>query len=439
MNRIRSRVDAASQRLQRAVVISALLWAAALVMAALMGLVLLQWFVPPLTWAPAWGVAVALTIGLAAGALALWRNRYTRSPVRVALWMEEQQPGLDYALVSAADPRLASATLAPELLAHADQADVDLVVDLAVRPLVGWAFLALLAASTGLWLARRYSPAHLSGRPASATGVVIPVDAPSRLTPLRATVTPPAYSRLPARELREPEVIRALVGSRVQLSGAGAAEGITAVAGNDTLHATAVSGRWTLTTPIGGAPGVLVLTDRQYRRLVALDPEPDSIPVVALTAPEHDTTYYHLPSRPVLFGARARDDLGLASGYWEVLITTGSGEEFVTLTRLVGRVGLGGKRAASLHTAVRLDTLNLTPGSVVSVRAVVLDANDVGGPGRGTSETRTIRLAALADSSAAAAEPQHVHDGRGNATERRDIRLRAATHDRRGVWLWRVG
>ncbi len=126
---------------------------------------------------------------------------------------------------------------------------------------------------------------------------------------------------------------------------------------------------------------------------------------MVLRAPAHDTTYQSLPLSPLRLEAHATDDLGLAAGYWELLITTGAGEQFETVARQSRRAPLGGAREATFRLSLRLDTLKLTPGSVVNLRAVALDANDLTGPGRGVSETRTIRIAAPMDSSAAAAEP----------------------------------
>jgi hypothetical protein len=56
-------------------------------------------------------------------------------------------------------------------------------------------------------------------------------------------------------------------------------------------------------------------------------------------------------------------------------------------------VAFGGARTGSLDATLDLKSLKLSQGDVVSIRAIVRDANTLNGPSIGTSDTRTIRVA----------------------------------------------
>jgi hypothetical protein len=58
-----------------------------------------------------------------------------------------------------------------------------------------------------------------------------------------------------------------------------------------------------------------------------------------------------------------------------------------------------------LRATIDLDTMRLGPGSVLHIRAVAFDENDVTGPGKGVSETRTLRVAERIDSTSINAAP----------------------------------
>lgn len=346
------------------------------------------------------GAAVAAALGASAGALR--RALRARSLTRVALWVEEAEPGLKYALVAAADPAIDPASLTAPLLTAAAAAPVEALVSRAVARHLGRAALPC-ALALGLWVA-------LAATGGPDTGIARrPGDegpaAPSRLTPLRAEVHAPAYARLPDQALEEPSRIAVLTGSRVVLQGRGAAAGVLAVVGRDTLAATGHDEGWAVSLTLDSVPRVLTLHDRAHRRLLSLEPQADSIPVVVLTLPARDTIFPVPPAVPVRFAARATDDLGLRMAAWEVLRTTGSGEQFQSTTIMAGRVALAGAREAALGLVLRLDTLRLGPGSVLSVRAVAFDGRDTGTRGRGVSETRTLRIATAEDSTAPVVEP----------------------------------
>jgi len=121
--------------------------------------------------------------------------------------------------------------------------------------------------------------------------------------------------------------------------------------------------------------------------------------------PAHDTTYQTVPKGTIAIEAKATDDIGLAYGFFEYLVSTGSEEAFQTVAVQSARVDFGNARASTLRAALALDTLKLVPGSVVHIRAVAFDANDVTGPGKGVSETRTLRIAEKVDSTSITAAP----------------------------------
>lgn len=396
MTPLRRITDAASA-LRLAGLGSALLWAgaAATIVAAVArgaGMRLTEW-------------PVAFLLGLVAivaFVAAVRRQGPLGSPVQVALWVEQQQPSLRYALIASVDAEQRGLTPAAELCQAADSAEIRQWVRRSRSRAIRSAGLALLVGIGLLLLATRLAPA---GAPRAADSVrADPRPSRNRLVPLTARLAPPAYSGLPASALSEPERIAALVGTSVLLVGEGDADGVT-LAGRDTVAASDTAAGWQVAFAMPLEPAVITLRDRSYHRLITLAPRIDSVPEVVLHRPAHDTTYRVAPSEPLVLEADATDDLGLAYGYWELLITTGSGEQFETVTRLAGRVAFERRREGRLRYALRLDTLRLTPGSVVNLRAVVFDANTLTGPGRGVSETRTIRLAVVIDSTGVAAEP----------------------------------
>ncbi|MHB1225342.1 MAG: hypothetical protein ACYC2G_15040, partial [Gemmatimonadaceae bacterium] len=118
----------------------------------------------------------------------------------------------------------------------------------------------------------------------------------------------------------------------------------------------------------------------------------DSAPIVNLAQSVRDTVLPG-PAGTIALAAEARDDLGLARGGFEYIVSSGEGESFSFRSGMVGQATLAGTRRASLRATLRLDGLELGPGDIVHVRALATDANTLSGPGVGSSETRTIRIA----------------------------------------------
>ena len=390
---VAERVRWAQRRLIVGVIVAALLWAVSV--AALLFIA---------------NMPLAIVGALGAGIIVGWRNRRVWSINRVALWIEEIEARgaplatLAYAVVTAMDGTMAPASDHPELHAIANRANIERIVRRAWWRMVGVPAI-LDTGLTAILIA--VGPSHLLhlGRH-SLTTPSPPAPMENRLAPLSATVVPPAYSRLPVTALREPANISALIGSQVILSGQGTAAGVTAHTDSLDLAAwdTAASG-WAMRIPMPKTPLVLTLRDREYRRLLALEPISDSAPTVKLTLPARDTTYQTIPKGELAIAADMTDDIGLHFAYVEYLISKGAEETFETKQVDGPRVAYGNARVGQLRTAIDLDTMKLGPGSVLHIRVVAHDYNNVTGPGKGVSETRTLRVAEKIDSTSINAAP----------------------------------
>jgi hypothetical protein len=347
----------------------------------------------------------AIAALIAIGAV-LWRGRAARSLESIALWIEERAPELRYALVTALDESLVPRDQHAALHKAAEDADVEGLVRHSWQHSLGRAALACALAAgvlailhpTDLMraaerdLARRTAP-----RPAPPMA--------NRLLALSARVAPPAYSRLPVQTVREPSNVAALIGSRVTLEGNGPSDGITAILGTDQLNAHAADDKWAIGAMMPKEPVVMTLRDRAYKRLLSLEPVTDSSPGVRLQLPAHDTTYQTVPKGKLDIDASLLDDIGLNYGYVEYMLSSGSEESFDTKVVNGPRISFDNARKATLHTTISFDTLKLSPGSIIHIRVVAYDYNDVTGPGKGVSETRTLKIAEPLDSTSINAAP----------------------------------
>jgi len=327
----------------------------------------------------------------------LWRARAVRSPRRVALWIEERVPQLQYALVTASDPAFEgsspSVTRAVLDAAIARAPITREVSGPALRaPLLG--LVALLVAAGALELASASSRARFEVAQHVALeriGVHTPI--PNRLATLRVHVTDPAYAGGRAHDLDDPSAVSALVGSTIAVEGTGGRERIGARLDDRAVRVGGTGDDWRVVLAMPPRAAALTLTDRKYQRALAVIPVIDEPPTVTLELPSRDTVWRTPPSGTLDFGARARDDIGLASGHFEYTVTTGSGEIFKARTGTFGDVTFGGASSGTLHATLPLASLSLGAGDVLSVRAVVSDGNTVTGPGVTTSDTRTLRVA----------------------------------------------
>ena len=385
---------------------SAALWAVALTAGTILLAAVLDLLVPLPVGFRRMVVPAAVAAGVLAAVTVAWRGRHARTLGRVALYLEERLPELHFALATAVQPAgvpsAAGSTALAQAIARVDARG-------ALRPpvtralaipaaglLLGLAALAIVPDGT---LERILSPRAGDVLLRNTSTSSAPLG--NRLTSVAVSVQPPRYARRAARVVEDPASVAALVGSRIEVRGRGAAAGLT-----DSLTATlaaasggegtpvslrAVGDTWGFPVTMPTDPAILRLLDRSYDRLLVLQPVPDEPPTVVLTSPRADTMYMTGKGKLQL-DARMDDDIGLARAEFEVLYTSGSGERFDTRQTIIGRTALGGNRSARLRATVVLDTMNLRPGDVLHVRALAWDENDVTGPGKGESETRTIRI-----------------------------------------------
>jgi hypothetical protein len=348
-------------------------------------------------------LAIALAAGAIVAAALLWRSRYFSSQSRVALWIEERVPTLEYSLVTAMEH--AGSPFSRGMEERIEREEVGRVTVRALRRTVSNAVGALVIGALLLYI----SPSAAFGRGglfpnlgASRSGPKGPPG--SRLAIISARVTPPQYTNERPTELNDPVSIPALVGSRIVIRGEGPPSGIAGTLPGNSLQAIESDGGWTISLAMPGKPAALTLKDRTYERIVVLDPRADAPPKIALTSPTKDTT---LRSAQLVINldATATDDIGLRGGYFEYLITTGSGEIFNARTVTTPVVNFAGSRRGSIRSTLDLASLKLKQGDVVSIRAIAQDGNTLSGPGTATSDTRTFRIARADEYDSVAVDP----------------------------------
>ncbi|HET7612903.1 MAG TPA: hypothetical protein VFK26_03170, partial [Gemmatimonadaceae bacterium] len=191
--------------------------------------------------------------------------------------------------------------------------------------------------------------------------------------------------------LDDPSTVPGLIGSAISIRGSGSPEGLTATQPAP-LRFSRADGGWGLSIAMPAKPSAITLRDRGYERIIVLAPVVDEPPKIALSSPRRDTTL-RTPRLVVQLNATVTDDVGLSSGYFEYLITTGSGEIFKARTVNTAVVHFDGARTGTLNATLDLASLKLGEGDVLSMRAIAQDGNTVSGPGVATSDTRTIRIA----------------------------------------------
>ena len=333
-------------------------------------------------------LAVAVVSAVSVGASMCWRDRGVLSLERVAMWIEERLPSLEYTLVTAVETGNVS---------YVAGVKTDRWRPIAIRrsgralrtPLVvSVAAFAILLILPGGAVARMTLPhAGDSIERASVGGR----STASRLTPMIADVVPPRYTGEKPTSVDEPRDVRATVGSALTISGRGDAKGIVARMGKDSVAATQRGDRWSIAMSVSTKAFAIRLTDRSFERIVAVEPVIDASPSVVLSAPAHDSVL-RTPKGRIPLAANATDDFGVVSASFEYIVSSGEGETFKFKSGVIGSQKPTGK-SVSLSSALSIDSLELKAGDIVHVRAVARDANDVSGPGIGVSETRTIRIA----------------------------------------------
>jgi hypothetical protein len=352
------------------------------------------------------------------------------------LWIEERTPELRYALVTAIDGALAPREEHQALHTIAGGADIEGIVRNAWHGMLARGALACAVLLGALAVLRpsellRAAERDLASRAAPRAAAPMA----NRLLVLSARVVPPPYSRLPATTIREPSNVAALVGSRATLGGKGVPDGVGATLGAAQIAAREGEQGWSVGLTMPKDPAVLTLRDRGYKRLVSLEPVTDSSPSVRLRLPAHDTTYQTAPKGKLEIDAALADDIGLDYGYVEYMLSSGSEESFDTKLINGVRAPMANARSASLRTTIDFDTLKLSPGSVLHIRVIAFDYNDVTGPGKGVSETRTLKIAEPVDSTSINAAPPLPIDSMW--ISQRLLNMRTDTLIRTKRWLAR--
>jgi hypothetical protein len=397
----RARLAVVQRVLVLTAMMSALLWAGAAA-ALVLGLGALGDLVIGIPSGPRRALPVlAVMTAVAAAALVLWRARGVRRGERVALWIEERVPALRYALVTSLDPSAESS--ADELDAQAGAVRFEPAAWRAgakavlVPAAAALGALLLLAVLPGGAVARVTAPraGDVLSRPAEK-----PDDA---LAAVLVTVEPPSYTGLAAETLEDPVRVAAVVGSRLRIEGRAAGSPVSAATDSQRVNVGVDGQRWGLALPMPASAQVLRLRQDARERLLLLEPRGDSVPVVILEHPVRDTVL-RAPRGVLPLAAHFRDDFGLAEGWWELVVSSGEGENFKFRSVVVGRAGFANARAGDRAGRLVLDSLGLAPGDLVHVRAVGRDGNTVTGPGIGGSDTRTIRIARASEYDSLAVE-----------------------------------
>lgn len=351
---------------------------------------------------------LAFVVGGLVTVALVWRWRNLTSTSRVALWIEEQVPALHYSLITALEQ--SSSSWAKGMEDSIGRHDLGRVTVTSIRRGALWAATALLTAALLLYVSPsgafgRSGGVGTFGRPDAASNSV----AGSKLDGIEVRITPPTYAGERTSTLNDPSTVAALTGSTIAVRGRGDPSGVSART-ESSLRVSASDRGWAVTLLMPARPAALELKDRGYERLIVLAPRADAPPRIVLTTPLRDTTL-RAPKLIVRLNASATDDIGLGDGYFEYLITTGSGEIFSARTITTPVVHFDNARTGSLSATLDIASLKLGEGDVLSIRAVARDGNSLGGPGVATSDTRTIRIARASEYdslSIEAAAPQPI-------------------------------
>jgi hypothetical protein len=385
------RVRSAQRLLGIGAIAASLAWAAATSITIVAAYSLMARMSPDAIVPPEGVTVVALASGLIVAGILLWRARHLVAFGKVALWIEERIPGLHYSLVTAIQPERSA--FAEGIESAVAREDIAGVASHAFRRAILPALAAVAIAATLLYvspssvLTRGGFLGRLTGAGRNAS---VPIG--SRLEKISVDLTPPAYTGERTTTLDDPSSVTGLIGSRIVVRGDGSPTGVTAGIGSSAVQTQELRGGWGVTIAMPVKPVALTLHDRQFERIVILEPKTDGPPKIVLTSPTRDTTM-RVAKLVISLNASATDDIGLSGGYFEYLVTTGSGEIFSARTITTPVVRFGGSRTGTISSTLDLAALKLNQGDVVSIRAVAQDVNTLSGPGLATSDTRTFRIA----------------------------------------------
>ena len=227
----------------------------------------------------------------------------------------------------------------------------------------------------------------------------------------RVRIVPPSYAGLPTVNSGDAESVRALAGSRLQLDGVGEVPTLITsrmlTDSNSTRSLTTVhvsENGWHAELLTVASPTELRVTRGSMSRLLLIDGFADSIPRVELTLPARDSVLRRA-SGALTLAATLHDDLGLANAAFELIVSSGEGERFTARTVRVGGRAYMNSRDAMLRVSLNLDSMQLGPGDVIHLRAVARDAHPASSREMGISETRSFRVARVAEYDSIDVEP----------------------------------
>ena len=344
---------------------------------------------------------IGLTAALATFLAVLWRGRRARTTQDAARRAERTASGSHNVVITAEELLRHPGRAAPWVRARVlhDAARVSRAARIeSIAPLTRFAggFAASVALFVALW-------AGIGGSGSGALRTAVAgmtnagrVDASSPLHVI-ATVTPPDYAGHATSEIRDPERIEAIEGSRLKIVVSG---------GTSPWRIRSAAGPLTQSSAPAGAVvetriaenGYIAIEaadgrgDARNRRLIPLLAIPDLAPVVRIETPGRDLV---LPDarRALDIEATASDDLGLAALEVRYTRVSGSGEQFefeegtipVTLYR-------DSTLAWKARGRLALASLKLEPGDALVYRAVARDRRP-GDAGLATSDTFFVEIA----------------------------------------------
>jgi hypothetical protein len=410
-NDVRSRVEALKQALERTRLLRIVLAGAAAAMLVLLAmralLLLVALIAPGAALSPLWqsvnAPAVRFAVAIVAYVTVMLREMVRSqpiTPVRAALWYEEHHPA-SHAVVTLVENERLTGNVAERLAA---QSQMSAQQTLPARWRVLKTPLSLTIAALALLVIVSLvssTPASIASARSGTAGAnsLATTVRDSRLATWRIEVIPPAYSRLQTRSLADSTTVEALIGSRVRVIGQGDTSGLRASLTPRNANEVALpvepandANGWFTTTTVSAEPGVIKLSDGEASRLLVIIPKPDSLPLVRLAAPMRDSVYRDTTGILSL-SAEVRDDFGLASAAFEVILTSGAGEQFTARTLRLAERALAGARTGRIEHELSLAQLGVKSGDVMHVRAVARDQHPAASREIGVSETRSLRFA----------------------------------------------
>ncbi|HUQ45177.1 MAG TPA: hypothetical protein VM033_00920, partial [Gemmatimonadaceae bacterium] len=130
-------------------------------------------------------------------------------------------------------------------------------------------------------------------------------------------------------------------------------------------------------------------------------------------------------------------DIGLRDARFELVISTGQEENFTFRSTVVAATMLRGAREQALEARVSLDSLALKPGDMLQLRAIARDANNASGPGIGSSDTRSLRVARAGEYDSVSVDPAPPGEPEGQVLSQRMLITLTEALDKRRSGLAR--